>query len=141
MASKISNNALIKNNSETIGFVVSCLFSSAISISEFNDWVTDLIEKNISCHMIVAIDTHQRSDEFVFCCTNSHIFLLMQVPLCYFTQIANYVATGQKKTIVIMTKQIKNSSPGSMQHLEQEGSKNCTMFHNFGFAPEYIECT
>lgn len=46
MASKISNNALIKNNSETIGFVVSCLFSSAISISEFNDWVTDLIEKN-----------------------------------------------------------------------------------------------
>lgn len=36
---------LTKNNSETIGFVISCLFSTAIDINEFHQWCLKIIKE------------------------------------------------------------------------------------------------
>ncbi|MEW8229304.1 MAG: hypothetical protein AB2745_03195 [Candidatus Thiodiazotropha endolucinida] len=44
MASSIGLSDLTKDRSETIGFVVACLFSSAIDVSELNQWASTVIE-------------------------------------------------------------------------------------------------
>lgn len=44
MASKIELNHLTKDEGDTIGFVIACLFSSAIDLNEFKQWATSIVE-------------------------------------------------------------------------------------------------
>lgn len=41
-------NGLTKEDSSTIGFVTSCLFAQALDISEFQKWVTHVLETETS---------------------------------------------------------------------------------------------
>lgn len=45
MASNIGLSDLTKDESNTIGFVVACLFSSAIDLNELNQWATSIVER------------------------------------------------------------------------------------------------
>jgi hypothetical protein len=39
-------NGLTKNDSERLGFVISCLFKGAIDVAEFHRWVTMIFEED-----------------------------------------------------------------------------------------------
>lgn len=43
---------LTRDNNETIGFVIACLFASAISISELKKWCADIVIQNNSVNEI-----------------------------------------------------------------------------------------
>lgn len=43
---KLSNNCFVKENNETIGFVLACAFSSAINLGEIRKWAVDVIDRN-----------------------------------------------------------------------------------------------
>lgn len=45
MASNIKLTDLTKDESSTIGFVVACLFSSAIDLNELKQWAVSIIER------------------------------------------------------------------------------------------------
>ncbi|WP_422463837.1 MULTISPECIES: hypothetical protein [unclassified Endozoicomonas] len=45
MASKIKLSSLTKDDSEAIGFVMGCLFSSSVSVEEFNKWAMMIVDK------------------------------------------------------------------------------------------------
>jgi hypothetical protein len=45
MASNIELSDLTKDRSQAIGFVVACLFSSAIDVNELNQWASSVVER------------------------------------------------------------------------------------------------
>jgi len=45
MANNLRLSDLNKDESNTIGFVVSCLFSSAIDLHELKQWATSVVER------------------------------------------------------------------------------------------------
>lgn len=45
MVSKVGPSNLTKGKSDTVGFIIACLFSSAIDLGELNQWATSVVER------------------------------------------------------------------------------------------------
>lgn len=45
MENKIELTSLTKENSDAIGFVIACLYASAIDLSELNQWAVSVIDR------------------------------------------------------------------------------------------------